>query len=141
MISQKHGQGTHCMYLAIWLLINWPKIPQMPQNLSAQIVWPSPKVWNFNEKRLHWASVVLGYDDVMDFWKNIQMCKYIIRVFTLNLSFAKIMCNKCEFTISRKSQIVPLGLVKCYHPVELYKQSTLKSGQNYFWSGIQIFPP
>ena len=30
----------------------------MPQNLSAQFVCPSPKVWDFNEKRLHWASVV-----------------------------------------------------------------------------------
>ena len=38
-----------------WVLINRPKIPQ---NLSAQIVWPSPKVWDFDEKRLHWASVV-----------------------------------------------------------------------------------
>jgi hypothetical protein len=36
-----------------WVLIVWPKIPQMPQNLSAQFVCPSP-----NEKRLHWASVV-----------------------------------------------------------------------------------
>ena len=41
-----------------WVLINWPKIPQMPQNLSAQIVCPSPKVWDFDEKRLHWVSVV-----------------------------------------------------------------------------------
>ena len=38
-----------------WVLINRPKIPQ---NLSAQIVCPSPKVWDFDEKRLHWASVV-----------------------------------------------------------------------------------
>ena len=30
----------------------------MPQNLSAQFVCPSPKVLDFNEKRLHWASVV-----------------------------------------------------------------------------------
>ena len=41
-----------------WVLINRPTIPQMPQNLSAQIVCPSPKVWDFDEKRLHWASVV-----------------------------------------------------------------------------------
>ena len=33
------------------------RIPQMPQNSSAQFVYPSPKVWDFNEKRLHWASV------------------------------------------------------------------------------------
>ena len=41
-----------------WVLINGPKIPQMPQNLSAQIVGPSPKVWDFDENRLHCASVV-----------------------------------------------------------------------------------
>ena len=43
-----------------WVLIVQPKIPQMPPNLSAQIVYPSPKVWDFDEKRLHWASVVRG---------------------------------------------------------------------------------
>ena len=43
-----------------WVLIVWPKIPQMPQNLSAQFVCPSPIILDFNEKRLHWASVVRG---------------------------------------------------------------------------------
>ena len=57
MINGKHGQGTHCTKR---VLINWPKVPQMPQNLSAHIVCPSPKVWDFDEKRLHWASVVRG---------------------------------------------------------------------------------
>ena len=33
-------------------------LSQMPQNLSAQFVCTSPKVLDFNEKRLHWASVV-----------------------------------------------------------------------------------
>ena len=33
-----------------WVLINWPKIPQMPQNVYAQIVCPSPKVWDFDKK-------------------------------------------------------------------------------------------
>ena len=41
-----------------WVLIVWPIIPQIPQNLSAQFVYPSPKILDFNEKRLHWASVV-----------------------------------------------------------------------------------
>ena len=41
-----------------WVLINQPKIPQMPQNLSAQIVCPCPKDWDFNEQMLHWPSVV-----------------------------------------------------------------------------------
>ena len=42
-----------------WVLVVWPKILQMLQNLSAQFVCPSPKVLDFNEKRLHWASVVM----------------------------------------------------------------------------------
>ena len=41
-----------------WVLINQPKVPQMPQNLSAQIVCPSQKDQDFDEKSLHWVSVV-----------------------------------------------------------------------------------
>ena len=34
-----------------WVLnIVWPKIPQMPQYLSAQFVSPRPKVLDFNKK-------------------------------------------------------------------------------------------
>jgi hypothetical protein len=36
-----------------WVLIVWMKISKMPQNLSDQFVCPSPKVLDFNEKRLH----------------------------------------------------------------------------------------
>ena len=36
-----------------WVLINWLKILQRPQNLTAQIVCPSPKVWIFYDKRFH----------------------------------------------------------------------------------------
>jgi hypothetical protein len=43
-----------------WVLIVWPKIPLIPQNLFAQFVCPSPKVWDFDEKRLHWAFEVRG---------------------------------------------------------------------------------
>ena len=32
-----------------WVLIVKPKIPQIPQNLSAQFVYHSPKVLDFNE--------------------------------------------------------------------------------------------
>ena len=32
-----------------WVLINRPKILQMTQKLYAQIVCPSPKVWDFDE--------------------------------------------------------------------------------------------
>ena len=41
-----------------WVLIVLLKIPQMPENLSAQFVCPSPNVLDFNGKRLHWVSVV-----------------------------------------------------------------------------------
>ena len=41
-----------------WVLRVWPKIPQKPQNLSAQFVCLSPKVLDFNERRLYWVSVV-----------------------------------------------------------------------------------
>ena len=44
-----------------WVLIVWPKIPQMPQNLSDQFVSLSPKNLDFNEKRLHRASIVRGF--------------------------------------------------------------------------------
>ena len=33
-----------------WVLIVWPKIPLMPQTLSAQFVCSSPKILDFNEK-------------------------------------------------------------------------------------------
>ena len=34
-----------------WVLINCLKIPELPQNLFAQIVSPCPKVWDFDEKK------------------------------------------------------------------------------------------
>ena len=43
-----------------WVLTVWLKIPQMTQNLSAQFIYPSPKVLNLKEKRLDWVSVVRG---------------------------------------------------------------------------------
>ena len=33
-------------------------VPKIPQKLFARIVCPSKKVWDFDEKRLHWAFVV-----------------------------------------------------------------------------------
>jgi hypothetical protein len=47
-----------------WVLINRPRLPQMPQNLSAKIVCRNPKVWVFDEKMLHWASVVRGHGTI-----------------------------------------------------------------------------
>ena len=59
-----------------WVLINRPKIPQMPQNLSAQFVCPSPKVWNFDEKILHWASVVRAIER----WRVLELLSPLISV-------------------------------------------------------------
>ena len=59
-----------------WGLTVWPKIPQMPQNLSAQFVCPSPKFWDFDGKRLHWASVVRECSQrrlVLDFLASIYL--------------------------------------------------------------------
>ena len=47
-----HKTGT-ALYT---LMLNF--FTQMPHDLSAQFVCPSSKVLDFNEKRLHWTSVV-----------------------------------------------------------------------------------
>jgi hypothetical protein len=48
---------THCrLTVPKWVLIVWPKMPKMLQNLSFKFVCPSSKM----KKRLHWASVVRG---------------------------------------------------------------------------------
>ena len=41
-----------------WVLIVWPKIPEMTQNLFVQFVCPSPKVWDFDENMFHLAFIV-----------------------------------------------------------------------------------
>ena len=45
----------------------------MTQNLSAQIVCPSPKVWDFDEKRFNLSSVVRGLRDCMYAYFNIKI--------------------------------------------------------------------
>ena len=57
-IPNKHGQGTHSTKMgADKSAENTPNAPK----LSAQIVCPSPNVWEFDEKRLHWESGVRIY--------------------------------------------------------------------------------
>jgi hypothetical protein len=65
-----------------WMLIVWLKIPKMPQNLSAQFVCPSPKIPDFNEKRLHWASVVRVCNEISVLYSSINK-KY--RIFLNNV--------------------------------------------------------
>ena len=57
-----------------WVLINRPKIPQMPQYLSAQSVCPSPKAWDF-KKGLPWASIVRGQHIITEAERVIQYNK------------------------------------------------------------------
>ena len=53
MINEKHGQGTHSTKIgADRLTENTKDAPEFMEFI------PSPKVLDFNEKRLHWASVV-----------------------------------------------------------------------------------
>jgi hypothetical protein len=33
-----------------WVVINWPKITQMPPNLFVQFVCQNPHVWDFDKK-------------------------------------------------------------------------------------------
>ena len=58
--AQNHGQGTHNAMMGA---VVWPKISQMPHNLSTQFVCPSPKVRDIIEKKLRRASVVRGFDN------------------------------------------------------------------------------
>ena len=61
-----------------WVLIVWPKMPKMPQNLSAQFVCPSPKYLDFNEKRLHCASVVRVHQQTNYQGKTILISNFIM---------------------------------------------------------------
>ena len=54
-MMENYEQGTHCIKMGADI---WQKIPQIPQNLSAQFVCQSPKVLDIYEKRLPWASLV-----------------------------------------------------------------------------------
>ena len=50
-INGKHGHGTHSTKIgADKLAQNTPNAPKL--------ICPSPKVWDFDEKRLHWAFIV-----------------------------------------------------------------------------------
>ena len=55
---QKIGASDIDLPVPDWVLMVWPKINQMTQNLSAQFICPSPKFLEFNEKGFIWASVV-----------------------------------------------------------------------------------
>ena len=56
-----------------WVLMNRWKIPQMPQNLFAKFVCPSLNIWDFDEKRLHRASVVRALCGRIP-WESLFLC-------------------------------------------------------------------
>ena len=83
-----------------WVLINRPKIPQMSRNLYAQIVCPSPKVWDFDEKRLHWASVVR---ELNEFKKNDKWFSPLQRpIGILKSAFKLLTLGSCTWVYSIK---------------------------------------
>jgi hypothetical protein len=66
------------------------KIPQMHQRLSAQFVCRNLKVMDFNEKRLHWASVVRDSESA-------ERCNFVHdsqRVILVEFAFRR-MKSKC----------------------------------------------
>ena len=51
LINGRHGQGNHCTKMGT------AKLAENTPN-AAKLICPTLKVWDFDEKRLHWASVV-----------------------------------------------------------------------------------
>ena len=82
-----------------WVLIVAPKILQMHLNLSAQFVCPSQKNLDFNEKRLHWASVVskLNHETVA------VLPLHVLRQIVRQLSKYSGLLNSCRPTFIYKS--------------------------------------
>ena len=53
-MKRMHGQKTHSTKMGA------KKSTENTSN-APNFICPSPKVWDFDEKRLHWASVVRGF--------------------------------------------------------------------------------
>ena len=85
-----------------WVLINRPKIPQMLQKLSSQIVCPSPKFLDFNEKKLHWAFVVHGYMEAL-LYMYYELHESTICILQITLDVIK---NVSEFLIFNLPKLV-----------------------------------
>jgi hypothetical protein len=55
--NEKHGKWTHSTKMVV------ESSAQNTPKFICPICLPKPKVWDFNEKKLHWASVVRGQDN------------------------------------------------------------------------------
>ena len=62
MINRKHGEGTHFTKMSADKSAE--NTPNAPKFIYPNCL-PKPKVWNFDEKRRHWASVVRVFSDSM----------------------------------------------------------------------------
>ena len=58
----KHGHETHCNKMSTDSLVE--NSPNAPEFICPRAVCPSPKVLDFNEKMLHWASEVRGLNNI-----------------------------------------------------------------------------
>ena len=48
-------------------------------------ICPSPKVWDFNEKMLHWASVVREPYSISEPYRETRSCWIMLTLVTINL--------------------------------------------------------
>ena len=91
------------------VLINRAKIHQMLQKLSAQIVCQSPKVWDLDEKRLHWESVVRRSLDTK-FQTNQWANPSHTQSFTIQFIFLE--CNTIYICIIIKKKEIHIEIFK-----------------------------
>ena len=128
-----------------WVLINRRKILQ---TFSAQFVCPSPKVWNFDDKRPHWASVirtVLGQGlpeanclSPINFsfiikkqMEPIPFCfnEEVVNLFGLNIELnSRLKCKRTSYPLENLDEI--------FLPFFYLLQLTKYQGKNlstYFW--------
>ena len=56
--------GKEGLTVPKWVLINWPKIPQMPQKVWAQNCLPKPKSLGFSKKvsDSYLCTLMIGYN-------------------------------------------------------------------------------
>ena len=95
-----------------WVLIVWPKIPKRPQNLP-NLSDKAQKVLDFNEKMLHWASLVRGgnWMNVInlrqhDFWDSLGGLRAPINHFLTQSRF--VLKSTCYIFIWKKKMLVKL---------------------------------
>ena len=103
-----------------WVLINWPKIPQMPQNLSAQIVCPSPKVWDFDKKGFIGRPQSVRWNTSKTSWSfsfNVRDVPHLI-LFSKLIGIKVRKVNKANFQLSSHTQVLYMSFDRFLLAVE-----------------------